>query len=98
MLPGEEEKVVSCTVRRTVSASSSAVFEIAIGEQDDEFVAAVAARQGASALGGLVEQGTELSQHLATREVAVTVVDSLEVVEIEEQDRQVAAFAIALFQ
>ena len=70
-----------------------ALLQAVAGEDQHELVAAVARQRRALVGDGPAQQVADLAQDLAAGEVAVPVVDVLEVVEVEEDDAAVAAVA-----
>src|SRR5689334_1243588 len=69
-------------------------FLEAVSRKDEHELVAPIARERRALVGhGAAQQVADLAQHLAAGEVAVAVVHVLEVVEVEEDDRAVAAVA-----
>ena len=76
------------------AASAASWLSVDVLEQDGELVAAEAGR-GVRAADARVEAAGDLDEHLVAGGVPERVVDRLEVVEVEEDDRQAAALAAA---
>src|SRR5262249_54871279 len=84
----EHEEVLAHLLAEGLGEGDSA-FERRLGQDDGELLAAVAG-EDLVATDARLDDARELLEHEVAREVAVHVVDALEVVDVEEEDREVA--------
>jgi len=70
------------------------VRRVALGQHDHELVACVACKELLAA-NALADQGRELAQHEIAGQVPLAVVDRLEVVHVEEQQRERSLVALS---
>ena len=81
------------SARGSSSATSMPSVERVPGKDQDELVASVTRQRGPLVGDRALQDVADLAKDLASREVPVPVVDRLQVVEVEEDDAQVAAVA-----
>ena len=90
--PSEVRNVVARMRSRIRSGDRHGAFRAGVGQDQREFVAAEAG-DDVGFTGAPADHGAGFDQRLAARQVPVAVVDLLEAVEVEEQQRQRAAAA-----